>query len=136
MVSEARSVISERPEPELRFRLEPVERCPVCSGPGATRHAAAVDRLCHVPGRWEYQQCAADGNLWLGPRPIAEDLGLCYPGGYFTHSVRPFPEHSTKSRRDTAGKRLRSFIEYLRAFRTMPCTYNACFAGSMIAVPP
>src|SRR5262249_27095538 len=55
-----------------------------------------------VPGCWSFLRCPAAGNLWLSPRPIGEDLGLCYPGGYFTHSVkqparkRPKPERSPK----------------------------------------
>ncbi len=38
--------------------------------------------------------------------------------------------------RDIDGNRRISFIENFRGWRTMPCTYSECFAGSMTAVPP
>jgi 2-polyprenyl-3-methyl-5-hydroxy-6-metoxy-1,4-benzoquinol methylase len=100
-------VIGRSEQHEVRFRLEPVERCPVCGGPGEERHTAAVDRLCHVPGQWDYHRCVADGNLWLGPRPIPEDLGLCYPGAYFTHSVKPGDAAKAKRRSRDRKERLR-----------------------------
>jgi 2-polyprenyl-3-methyl-5-hydroxy-6-metoxy-1,4-benzoquinol methylase len=78
------------------IRLETVPHCPVCNAIGAPFHQEVVDRLCHVPGRWSFLRCPTDGNLWLSPRPIDEDLSLCYPEGYFTHAVKP-PERKRRS---------------------------------------
>src|SRR6478672_5449778 len=69
------------------IRLEDVPLCPVCGGTGTVAYEALKDRLCGVPGEWRLQRCSQDGGLWLDPRPVAEDLSLCYPGNYFTHDV-------------------------------------------------
>src|SRR5690606_3335125 len=53
-----------------------------------------------------------------------------------THSVRPFPEHSMNIMRETKGKRRNDSIEKFCGLFTMPCTYNMCLVGSMLAIPP
>src|SRR5437867_5959146 len=81
------------------IRLQPVPQCPVCGVPGVPHHQDVTDRLCHVSGEWSFLRCPGSGNLWLSPRPIDEDLGLCYPGGYFTHSTKAdVPKRSGKAR--------------------------------------
>jgi 2-polyprenyl-3-methyl-5-hydroxy-6-metoxy-1,4-benzoquinol methylase len=78
----------ERQPASVAFRLEEVPDCPVCGRPGVLHHERVIDRLCRVPGEWNYRHCVKCGSLWLSPRPIDADLGLCYPDGYFTHSAR------------------------------------------------
>jgi 2-polyprenyl-3-methyl-5-hydroxy-6-metoxy-1,4-benzoquinol methylase len=67
------------------IRGEAVPACPICGANGTLAYEALTDRLCEVPGQWRLRRCSRDGALWLDPRPVADDLGACYPSGYFTH---------------------------------------------------
>jgi 2-polyprenyl-3-methyl-5-hydroxy-6-metoxy-1,4-benzoquinol methylase len=67
------------------IRVEPVPGCPICGASGTLAYQSLTDCLCGVPGEWRLRRCSRDGALWLDPRPIMEDLGRCYPAGYFTH---------------------------------------------------
>jgi hypothetical protein len=51
------------------------------------------------------------------------------------HSVKPLPEHSMNSTRETEGKRLMSDTDSLRALSTIPWMKSECLAGSIVAVP-
>src|SRR5687768_11629713 len=104
-------MVEPEPQTTTTIRVEPVPNCPVCDGPGALHRQGLADRLCRAPGRWDFYRCARDGNLWLNPRPVEEDLGLCYPAGYFTHTAS---SPTRKSRRNSsqpgAKERLRRRI--------------------------
>lgn len=69
------------------INTQPVARCPVCGGEGATRYTDLEDRLFHVPGRWRMVQCtnASCAMFWLNPAPCPEDLAKCYQQ-YHTHA--------------------------------------------------
>jgi SAM-dependent methyltransferase len=75
------------PRPETEIRTQAVPRCPVCGGSGRVRHTGLSDRLHGVPGIWSQRSCSRCGAAWLDPRPIDDDLVLCYPTAYFTHAA-------------------------------------------------
>jgi 2-polyprenyl-3-methyl-5-hydroxy-6-metoxy-1,4-benzoquinol methylase len=103
-------MVEPQPEPERTgpTRVEAVPACPICGGPGTPYRRDLSDRLWGAPGRWSFHRCNTDGNLWLNPRPVDADLGLCYPAGYFTHSASATPR---KPRRQSERQ---SFKETLR----------------------
>jgi 2-polyprenyl-3-methyl-5-hydroxy-6-metoxy-1,4-benzoquinol methylase len=100
------------PEPleERAIRVQAVPDCPVCGGVGSPHHRDLTDRLCGAPGRWSFHRCVAEGNLWLNPRPIDEDLGLCYPAGYFTHGAASTGGRAKGGAARSAKERLRRRI--------------------------
>jgi SAM-dependent methyltransferase len=62
-------------------RLEAIA-CPLC---GAREHAVrweSRDRITTIPGTYRIVACAACGFLYQNPRPVPEDLALCYPTEY------------------------------------------------------
>jgi len=69
------------------MRLLPVERCPLCQGPGRPLYQGLRDSLFGVEGEWAFSECLASacGLVWLNPAPIPEDLGMAYRS-YYTHT--------------------------------------------------
>ena len=70
------------------LRTESHPCCPLCSRVGAILHASVRDRAHGVQGEWSVRFCSACQIGWLDPQPINEDLGLCYPGVYYTHIAK------------------------------------------------
>ena len=80
-----------------KYRREPrvaAVPCPLCGGRDARPHWVGRDRLTGVPGTFSVVSCAACGFLYLSPRPIPEDLHLCYPADY--HAYHPAPAEGHK----------------------------------------
>lgn len=65
-------------------RLEGV-RCPLCGAQESRRLVEGKDRLMGVPGAFAIAECGKCSFLFTNPRPLVEDLGLCYPPGYGPH---------------------------------------------------
>jgi 2-polyprenyl-3-methyl-5-hydroxy-6-metoxy-1,4-benzoquinol methylase len=73
---------------QARRTVRTVQRggCPVCGKLGEIHHATVRDRSHFIAGEWKIRSCEACQVGWLDPQPIDEDLGLCYPTRYYTHS--------------------------------------------------
>jgi 2-polyprenyl-3-methyl-5-hydroxy-6-metoxy-1,4-benzoquinol methylase len=68
-------------------RTLPHPGCPLCSRIGIVVHECIRDRAHGVAGEWSTRSCSACQIGWLDPQPIDEDIGLCYPGVYYTHTA-------------------------------------------------
>lgn len=66
-------------------RTVPVSGCPVCGADGVRELFTVGDRKHGVPGRFRYARCAGCGSAYQSPRVHDDDIGLCYPGAYYTH---------------------------------------------------
>ncbi len=69
----------------MQPRVEAVETCPLSPDKGRLVYANLPDRFHGVPGRYNIYWCDTCQLAWLNPRPIREDVGLCYPQAYYTH---------------------------------------------------
>lgn len=65
-------------------RTVPVGACPLCGAAGAAVLFQASDRLHGTPGDYTYRRCARCRTVFQDPQVVPEDLGLCYPGNYYT----------------------------------------------------
>src|SRR5215467_2450677 len=68
-------------------RSKPRTSCPVCQCNGSVRRFTIPDFLHGVPGAYTYVECCDCGTVYQNPQIIEEDLALCYPTTYFTHSI-------------------------------------------------
>ncbi len=72
-------------------RTEAHPACPLCGTTGRVVHGSVRDRAHNVPGTWSIRACQQCQIGWLDPQPIDEDIGLCYPGIYYTHEAGALP---------------------------------------------
>jgi 2-polyprenyl-3-methyl-5-hydroxy-6-metoxy-1,4-benzoquinol methylase len=86
-MSETAGPAAAHPEPRTRPRTQPQASCPICHQAGTLAHAHVADRAHNVPGDWSIRACPVCHIGWLDPQPIDEDIGLCYPGIYYTHQT-------------------------------------------------
>lgn len=56
--------------------------CPLCGASAGIVKWRGRDRLMGVPGDFTVEECTKCGFYYQNPRPIPEDLYLCYPGDY------------------------------------------------------
>lgn len=68
-------------------RMESSENCPLCGSRETRIFFSAVDRLHNVPGEFSYHSCDKCQTVFQNPMVIQEDLPLCYPQNYYTHSA-------------------------------------------------
>jgi len=66
-------------------RTMPHPSCPLCGKLGDILHPAIRDRAHGIAGEWSIRSCLECQIGWLDPQPIDQDIGLCYPGVYYTH---------------------------------------------------
>lgn len=71
----------------MEIRTLPSLQCPLCGNAGRIVYEALTDRAYFIPGSWRHLRCMQCDLVWLDPQPISEDLGLCYPGTYYTHDA-------------------------------------------------
>lgn len=90
-------------------RTEPVGACPLCGSLGSRVAFSARDRLCGIPGEFNYRQCAECQTVFQDPKVIREDLAICYPESYYTHESEGYIAGT-----DSAASRLRSARDLLR----------------------
>jgi SAM-dependent methyltransferase len=69
------------------LRSEEVACCPACEGAEISERMVFRDHLHGIPGPFRYARCASCKTVYQNPRVVAEDLGLCYPGDYYTHEL-------------------------------------------------
>jgi SAM-dependent methyltransferase len=72
------------------FRTEPVSSCPVCHQNMINSEMELYDYLHGVPGCFTYTRCGGCGSVYQNPRVVSDDLTLCYPAEYYTHSKPAF----------------------------------------------
>ena len=90
-------------------RSRPNAKCPVCEREEWFPRFTIPDFLHGVPGAYTYVGCHRCGTVYQNPRVIEEDLGLCYPQTYFTHSMPDEVENLPRSSSSWRG-RIRSAI--------------------------
>ena len=74
------------------IRFAPVESCPVCDSQERCQETDEVrDHVCGLYGKYRYVRCLNCSLIYEDPRPIVEDLPLCYRD-YHTHEAAPLPE--------------------------------------------
>ena len=68
-------------------RKEGIRECAICNASGTYAIRDVKDPLFGSPGLWSFRKCDNRdcGHMWLDPRPIREDIGLCYKN-YYTHA--------------------------------------------------
>ena len=98
-------------------RVEEVAACPLCQSTRSRPAFSAPDRFHETPGEFSYRRCVACSTVFQSPRVVAEDLPLCYPTEYYTHSANeeaaPALPHipSPEELQNTAGRaRLRAGV--------------------------
>lgn len=91
-------------------RTEDVPACPVCTGKEADELWILRDRLHGVPGRYRYVRCARCASVYQSPRVRDEDLHLCYPDAYYTHSAAGGESSASAGR--SARDRIRQWIRW------------------------
>ncbi len=69
------------------IRFEEVSCCPICKSSSTELKFISPDFLHGVPGEFRYVLCTECRTVYQNPRVVSEDLGLCYPRDYFTHSI-------------------------------------------------
>ncbi len=86
---ESRSVLSSGSNRTVRAvaRLATVGSCPICGRCDSDMLFRSPDWLHGVPGEFTYRRCVSCRTAFQDPRVIAEDIPLCYPDGYYTHSA-------------------------------------------------
>lgn len=90
-------------------RSRPSAKCPVCEREESFPKFTIPDFLHGVPGAYTYVGCCSCGTVYQNPRVIEEDLALCYPQTYFTHSIPDEVENLPRSSSSWRG-RIRSAI--------------------------
>lgn len=68
-------------------RTRPKDSCPVCKGVKLKKLFSSVDRLHGVPGEYVYEKCDTCQSVTQNPMIVRDDLPLCYPSTYYTHSI-------------------------------------------------
>src|ERR687887_2324555 len=68
-------------------RTVDVSQCPLCSSSGKIFLSNLKDYLFGVPGDYNYQRCNSCNTVYQSPMVISEDLTVCYPDNYYTHTV-------------------------------------------------
>lgn len=91
-------------------RMEDVAHCPICGEDRLSPLFDLPDRWLGVPGSFSYKRCVGCLTVLQAPRVAAEDIPLCYPKTYYTHS-----EASSQPRRPLAGLRDRLRADVVRA---------------------
>jgi SAM-dependent methyltransferase len=76
-------------------RTAEVGVCPLCGADDSVVLYRMPDRLHGTPGEFTYRRCTSCRTVFQDPRVVPEDLGLCYPRTYFTHSRPSIPASST-----------------------------------------
>src|SRR5262245_59248097 len=66
-------------------RTEVVEHCPICGSEETSFFFSAPDRLHGISGQFDYHVCECR-TVFQNPMVIPEDLSLCYPDDYYTHT--------------------------------------------------
>lgn len=66
------------------IRTEEINFCLLCNARGSLLYEGVRDRLFGVEGVYNYYFCDWCKFAWLNPRPIKEDIFLCYKE-YYTH---------------------------------------------------
>lgn len=98
-------------------RTQPVDSCPLC-GSRSKKHVFAIpDRLHGTPGEFSYSRCGFCRTVFQDPRVIDEDLPLCYPTDYYTHSAPPaaaeieLPARHLPGARDTVRNNIMQAVQ-------------------------
>jgi len=76
------------------IRTEEIENCIICGKKGEVLYEKLRDNLFGAPGEYGFKTCRDCGLIWQSPRPVKEDIHLCYKN-YYTHS---FPASTLKKR--------------------------------------
>lgn len=71
----------------VEIRCEHID-CPLCGSSNSTVVLTTTDVHCGLAGFFSIVKCAHCGHRFLNPRPVSEDLGLCYPVDYGPHQAR------------------------------------------------
>ncbi len=83
-------------------RTTPIGRCPLCGTRVARFLFSTWDRLHGIPGAYTYSRCISCRTVFQDPQVVPEDLDLCYPSDYYTHSpsIDPGGKHEPGARWD------------------------------------
>ena len=118
------------------LRSRPIAKCPVCESEESFPKFTIPDFLHGVPGAYTYVECQSCGTVYQNPRVIEEDLVLCYPKTYFTHSIPDEAENLPRSSSSWRG-RIRSAIlarSHAGDFKSSSITVDV-MAGSLALFP-
>ena len=117
---------------EIKTEMTP--NCLLCGHEGAVFYSTLTDRLCGVPGQWNFCRCSRCGLIWLNPRPVPEDIQRCYPDNYFTHEATQLPSlGSSGIKRFVRAVALQSSFGYKHLARQ---TWYASLLGRMTMSVP
>lgn len=117
-------------------RCEDLAACPVCGGPSSRGRIASPDRLLFVRGVFRYVECRRCRTVYQNPRVREDDLALCYPAGYYTHT-RGAPWEPTPAPPGSLRDRVRRAIR--RAADRLPDEALApplALLGALLALSP
>jgi SAM-dependent methyltransferase len=67
-------------------RTSPVGCCPLCHSRSSEDYIRVKDNTHGIPGLFNYRQCHGCSTIYQDERVVEEDLPLCYPRDYYTHS--------------------------------------------------
>jgi 2-polyprenyl-3-methyl-5-hydroxy-6-metoxy-1,4-benzoquinol methylase len=79
------------------IRTEEIKNCIVCGKEGKVLYEKLKDNLFGVSGEFGFRKCNECDIIWQSPRPVKEDIHLCYKN-HFTHSIQ-FPPQKERVRR-------------------------------------
>jgi len=94
-------------------RLATVGSCPICGMRDSDILFRSPDRLHGVAGEFTYRRCVSCRTVFQDPRVIAEDISLCYPDGYYTHSTGDVAV-GTRGEEQASERRLRWLRNWMR----------------------
>lgn len=107
--------------------------CLLCGGSGVTAYSGLTDRFQGVPGRWDILHCWRCDLAWLTPRPIPEDLALCYPSPYYTHES---PEPAGLGRNRLMRTLRSSILAAGHGYRNLASNSGLLFLGFCLNLAP
>lgn len=94
----------------MQPRTKSVLNCLLCGKEGDILYSNLRDRLHNVPGEYEIRYCRSCNLAWLDPQPVEEDLHLCYPNGYYTHSPATSQNQKESASHTSVRQRIRHSI--------------------------
>jgi 2-polyprenyl-3-methyl-5-hydroxy-6-metoxy-1,4-benzoquinol methylase len=111
----SRSVLPSESKGTVRMgpRLATVGSCPICGRRDSEVLFRSPDWLYGVPGEFTYRQCISCQTVYQDPRVVADDIPLCYPGGYYTHAASDVAV-GTQDDKHVSERRLGQVREWMR----------------------
>jgi len=93
------------------IRTEEFNFCVLCNSKGSLLYEGIKDRLFSAEGVYNYYFCNWCKFAWLNPRPIKEDISLCYKE-YYTHKAPIIPKETNRIKKIIKEKIIKCLLSF------------------------